>query len=112
MAQKAAQSEELQNIIVELARTELAAVGAALKFWSNWIGSAEKYSQGLSAVLQKVSDGGGVSPKFVGNLADLTREYLREMADLPKVAAEHFGVEMNKISKPAAKRTRRARAKE
>jgi hypothetical protein len=106
-----AQREEIQNIMVEVARTELAAVGAALKFWGGWVQSAEKYSQKLSAELEKVSEDEGVSQKFVGNLTDLTREYLREIVALPTVAFEHFSGEMQKISKPAAKRARRARAK-
>jgi hypothetical protein len=106
------QTEELQNIMVEVARTQLAAVTAALKFWGGWVESADKYAQSLNAQLEKVSTGGLVSQKFAGDFTDLTREYLREIITLPNLAVEHFATEVDKISKPAAKRTRKARAKE
>jgi len=108
----APQSEELQSIMVEVARTQLAAVSAALKFWGGWVESADKYTQKLSTELEKVGEGGVASQKFVGELTDLTREYLREVVALPHAAVEHFSGELDRISRPAAKRTRKARAKE
>jgi hypothetical protein len=117
MAQTASakRSEELRNIMVEVARTQLAAVTAALKFWGGWVESADKYTQKISAELTRVSEGTADSQKFVGRLTDSSREYLREMISLPNVAVEHFASEIEKISrpvgKPGSKRTRRARAK-
>jgi hypothetical protein len=108
----AKQGEELQNIMVEVARTQLAAVTAALKFWGGWVESADKYAQGIKTELDKVSEGGAVSRKFVGDFTDLTRAYLREIITLPNLAVEHFAGEVEKIAAPAAKRTRKARAKE
>jgi hypothetical protein len=110
-------NEELRSIVVELARTELAAVGSALKFWGDWVASADKYTQQLRAELDKADQGGETSKQFVGKLADLTREYLREVVALPAVAVEHFNNELEKnasatVATPAAKRKRRARAKE
>jgi hypothetical protein len=108
----ATQSEQIQNIMVEVARTQLAAVTAALKFWGSWIESADKYAQKISAELEKVSEGGAVPKNFVGELTDFSREYLREIIKLPNLAAEHFASEVEKVSKPPAKRARKARAKE
>jgi hypothetical protein len=108
----ASQSEELQNIMVEIARTQLAAVTAGLKFWGGWVESANKYAEKISAELGNISEGGTSSDKFVGQFADFSREYLREIIALPNLAAEHFATEVEKISKPAAKRTRKVRAKE
>ncbi len=110
-------NDELRSIVMELARTELAAVGSALKFWGNWVTSAEKYTQQLQAELDKVDQGGETSRQFVGKLADLTREYLREVVALPAAAVEHFNNEVEKTTSAAAatpspKRKRRARAKE
>jgi hypothetical protein len=105
-------SGELQNIIVEVARTQLAAVTAALKFWGAWVESADKYAQKISVELEKGGEGGDVSKKFVGHFTDFSREYLREIIALPNLAIEHFASEVEKISKPSAKRTRKARAKE
>ena len=105
-------SEELQNIMVEVARTELAAVTAALKFWGGWVQSADKYAQKITAELERVSERGAISGNFAGHLTDFTREYLREIIALPNLAVEHFASQVEKISKPSARRTRRARAKE
>jgi len=98
--------------MIEVARTQLAAVTAALKFWGGWVESADKYTQGISEELNRVSQAGADSREFVGRLTDLSREYLRDMISLPNLAVEHFTNEIEKISKPAAKPTRRARAKE
>jgi hypothetical protein len=107
--------EQITDIMVEVARTQLAAVTAALKFWSGWVESADKYTQKISAELARVSEGADDSGKFVGRLTDSSREYLREMTELPKLAVDHFASEIEKISKavrkPAPKRTRMARAK-
>jgi hypothetical protein len=118
MAQATASTtnEEVRSIMLELARTELAAVGSALKFWGDWVASADKYTQQLRAEIDK-ADQGGTSQQFVGKLGDLTREYLREVVALPAAAVERFNQEIEKTvpaaaTTPAAKRKRRARAKE
>lgn len=110
-------NDELRSIVLELARTELAAVGSALKFWGDWVASADKYTQQLRAQLDTAEQGGETSKQFVGKLADITREYLREVVALPAAAVEHFNNEVEKSASaaaatPAAKRKRRARAKE
>jgi len=113
----AKQTEEIRDIMVELARTQLAAVTAALKFWGGWVESANHYTQKISAELTRVSEGTDDPQKFVGRLTDFSREYLREMISLPTVAVDHFASEIEKISKPAGgrpapQRARRAKAKE
>jgi hypothetical protein len=108
-------SEEVREIMVEVARTQLAAVTAALKFWGGWVESANKYTEKISAELTRISQGEH-SEKFVGSLLDSSREYLREMIALPNLAVDHFTSEIEKISKPAGKsapeRSRKAKAKE
>jgi hypothetical protein len=108
----AAASQELQNMMVEVARTQLAAVKAGLKFWGGWVESADRYAQKISAELEKVSEAGAVPQNFVGQLTDFSREYLRELVSLPNLAVEHFTTEIDTIVKPSPKRTRKARAKE
>jgi hypothetical protein len=111
----ARQSEEIRDIMVEVARTQLAAVTAALKFWGGWVESADRYTQKISAELTRVSEGMDDSQKFIGRLTDFSREYLREMTSLPTVAVNHFTTEIEKISKAGGKatqqRARKARAK-
>jgi hypothetical protein len=109
-------AEEVRTVVIELARTELAAVTAALKFWGGWIESATKYAQRLNSELTQVGAGGADSQQLVGRVTDFGREYVREVIALPAVAMEHFASEVEKISKRTAaqsspKRVRRARAK-
>jgi hypothetical protein len=106
------QSEDIQRLMIEAARTQLAAISAATKFWAGWAESADKYSQAISDELAKISEGGTTSKDVVGRLADLTREYLRNLAELPNTALRQFSGEIEKISKPQAKRTRSAKAKD
>jgi hypothetical protein len=107
--------EELRGIMLEVARTQLAAVTAALKFWGGWVESANRYTEKISAELARVSESTDDSERFVGRLTDSSREYLREMTALPNLAVDHFVSEIEKISKTARKstpkRTRKARAK-
>ena len=109
-------AEELRTVVIELARTELAAVTAALKFWGGWIESATKYAQRLNSELTQVGEGAADSQKLVGRLTDFGREYVREVIALPAAAMEHFASEVERISKrtvapSSPKRVRRARAK-
>ncbi len=110
----ATQTNEIRDVIVELARAELAALTAALSFWGGWVQSASKYTQRISTELEKISEGQAVPEKFAGQFTDLSREYLREIVTLPTVAVERFNTEIERISKPKSrpKRTRKARAKE
>ena len=109
------QSEQLRDLMIEVARTQLAAVTAAVKFWRGWVESADKYTQKISDELRRVSEKTEDSKQFVGRLADFSREYLREMSSLPTVAADHFANEIMKVSRPvgnpAPKRSRKVRAK-
>ena len=111
----ARQNEEIRDIAVELARTQLAAVTAALKFWGGWVESADKYTQKVSVELARVSEGSADSGKIIGRLTEFSREYLREMTALPTVAVDHFSNEIDRISKvrsrTAPKRSRKVRAK-
>jgi hypothetical protein len=106
------QSEEIQRLVIEAARTQLAAISAATKFWAGWAESADKYTQAISDELAKISEGGTTSKEIVGRFADLTREYLRNLTELPTAAVRQFSGEIEKLSKPQGKRTRSAKAKD
>lgn len=106
------QSEEIQRLVIEAARTQLAAISAATRFWAGWAESADKYTRALSSELAKISEGGANSKDAVGRFADLTREYLRDLTELPNAAMRQFSGEIETISKPQAKRARSAKAKD
>jgi hypothetical protein len=83
-----------------------------VKFWAGWAQSADKYTQGISEELARISGGSAGSESAITRLGDLTREYVRELGNLPSVAAEQFSGEIEKLSKSKGQRTRAARAKE
>jgi len=96
---------------VEAARTQLAAVTAGIKFWAGWVESADKYTRAINAELAKLEEA-GESGDVVGRLSDLTREYLRNMTQLPSAAVKEFNSQLETIGKPKPKRTRAARVKD
>ena len=105
------QADQLRGVLVEAARTQLAAVSAGIAFWAGWVESADKYTRALNDELASLDENGD-SGDMVGRLTDLTREYLRSMTQLPSAAVKEFNSQLETIGKPKAKRARAARAKE
>ena len=101
----------MRGVLVEAARTQLAAVTAGIKFWAGWVESADKYTRAINAELAKLEEA-GESGDVVGRLSDLTREYLRNMTQLPSAAVQEFNSQLETIGKPKPKRTRAAKVKE
>ena len=110
-AQPSAQRDQLRDVLVEAARTELAAVSAGIKFWAAWVESADRYTRALDDELAKLEQT-GESGDLVGRISDLTREYLRNVTKLPSAAVSEFNSRLETIGKPKPKRTRAARVKE
>lgn len=105
------QSQQLQDLLVEAARVQLAAITSVVKFWSRWAQSAEKYTQSISDELALISEGGATSNTALSRLSDLTREYLRDLSKLPALVADHFSGEIEKLSKKTPRPRRAARVK-
>jgi hypothetical protein len=105
------QGDQLRGVLVEAARTQLAAVTAGVKFWADWAQSADKYTRALNAELAKIEEPGDPGD-VVGRVSDLTREYLRNVTQLPSSAFKEFNTQLETIGKPKPKRTRAARVKE
>ncbi len=110
----AKQSDQVREVLVEAARTQLAAVTAAVKFWAGWAEAADKYTDAISKELARLDEADGQAGDLVGRLSDLTREYLRNMTELPSVAVKHFNSQLETIGKPKpkAERSRAAKVKD
>jgi hypothetical protein len=105
------QSDDVGDVLVQASLTQVAAISAAVGFWSAWAESAATYSRGVADELAKLTTEGTGSGEVIGRLTDLNREYLRKLTELPTVAVERFNEEMEKIEKqrrPAAAPRRRA----
>jgi hypothetical protein len=107
----ASQGDQLRGVLVEAARTQLAAVTAGVRFWADWAQSADKYTRALNAELAKLEEPGDPGD-VVGRVTDLTREYLRNVTQLPSSAFKEFNAQLETIGKPKPKRARAARVKE
>lgn len=106
------QSDQIRDVVLEAAAAQLAASSAAIKFWEAWIRSADNYTTALGDELARVSQGDVEPSELAGRLTDITRQYLREMTEVPGAAAKHFNTQLEKIGKPKKTRTRAARVKE
>ena len=112
MASNTSNSPEIQRLLIETARVQLAAVGAAVKFWASWAESADNYTQALSGELAKISEKETKPSEIISRTVDLTREYVRNLTELPSVAVHRFNSEIEKMGPSKGPRKRAARAKE
>ena len=108
----AEKSKEIPELVIEAACLQLAGLNSVIKFWASCAEAADKYTQAISNELAMVREGGAESNEIVGRLADLNREYFRELSELPNAALELFNNEINKLAKPKGSRTRAARVKD
>ena len=114
------QRDQIRTVMIEAARTEVAAVTAGISFWSGWVDAAEKYTAAISAELARLEADPTGTVDLTGRLADLSRTYLRELTELPSATVKRFNTELEKVgtstvkpqapAKPAP-RKRAARAK-
>lgn len=117
------QRDQIRAVMIEAARTEVAAVTAGISFWSGWVDAAEKYTAAISAELAKLEADPNGTADLTGRLTDLSRTYLRELTELPSATVKRFNKELEQVgtskvkaqaqapAKPAAPRKRAARAK-
>ena len=105
------QSDSVRDILVEAARTQLAAVTAVTTFWAGWAEVAHTYALAVSDELAKLDGRDGDVDDLVGRISDLTREYLRNITEIPTTSVKHFNSQLEKIGRPASRRTRAARVK-
>jgi hypothetical protein len=101
----------VRDILVEAARTQLAAVTAATTFWAGWAEMADSYAKSVSDELAKLERENGDAGDLLGRITDLTREYVRNLTELPTTSVQHFNTQLETIGKRTAKRTRAARVK-
>jgi len=89
----------------------LAAVTAATTFWAGWAEMADSYAKSVSDELVKLEREDGDAGDLLGRITDLTREYVRNLTELPTTSVQHFNAQLETIGKRKATRTRAARVK-
>jgi hypothetical protein len=103
--------DAVREILVEAARTQLAAVTAATTFWAGWAEMAQKYAQSLSEELAELDKEETEAGELLGRITDLTREYLRNLTELPTTSVQHFNTQLERIGNRPGRRNRAARVK-
>ncbi len=103
--------DDVKGLMIQAARTELAAIGAAVKFFGRWAASADNFTQSMSEELTKIIEEDSSSNEIVGRVVDLTRGYLRSLMELSSAAVDDFRNEIEKLAPSQGKRQRAARAK-
>lgn len=98
-------------MLTEAARTQLAAVTAATTFWAGWAEVAHSYAVAVSDELARLDERDDDVDDLVGRISDLTREYLRDVTELPTASVAHFNSQLEKIGRRSGPRTRAARVK-
>lgn len=112
MPSKAPKTGDVRAVLVEAARVQLAAMTGAIKLWSTWAESADRYTRALGGELERLDQGAG-SKEAVARMADLSRQYLRHLAEIPGIAYQQFSQELERVAKPkpGSKRKRAVRTK-
>ena len=103
--------DAVRDDLVEAARTQLAAVTAATTFWAGFADRANTYAQAVSDELARMETENGDAGDSLGRITDLTRQYLRDLTELPTTSVQHFNSQLETIGRRAAGRTRAARVK-
>lgn len=103
--------DAVRDVLVEAARTQLAAVSAVTTFWAGWAERANTYAKAVSDELATLDAADGDPGELVGRITDLTRQYVRDLTELPTLSVQHFNSQLETIGKRTARRTRAARVK-
>jgi len=91
---QAMQAETARDVVLHIARIQLASITAASKFFAGWAVSADRYVQAVSGELGARLQGESESTELASHLAAASTEHLHELTALPNVAVRHFNREL------------------
>ncbi|MGE5433927.1 MAG: hypothetical protein ACM3S3_03975 [Candidatus Doudnabacteria bacterium] len=93
-AKEATQDETARDVVMHIARIELASITAASKFFAGWAVSADRYVQAVNGEIRARLQGETESNELASHLAAASNEHLHELTALPNVAVRHFNREL------------------
>jgi Flp pilus assembly protein TadG len=105
------QNKQVRDVMVEAAQIQLASTTAAVKFWASWADATSKFTHNVSQELARIADEGTTSDDVLVRFADLNRQYLRELSELPQAVATQFSGDLENFERKRP-RTRAAKVKE
>jgi len=91
---QATQAETPSDVVLQIARIQLASITAVSKFFAGWAQSADRYVQAVSGELRERIQRETESTELAEHLAAISTEHLRELTSLPNVAVRQFNREL------------------
>ena len=91
---QATQAETARDVVIHIARIQLASITAVSKFFAGWAQSADRYVQAVSGELRARIQREKESTELAEHLAAISTEHLRELTSLPNVAVRQFNREL------------------
>ena len=91
---QAMQAETARDVVLYIARIQLASITAASKFFAGWAQSADRYVQAVSAELRARMHGETEATELAARLAAVSTEHLHELTALPNAAVRQFNKEL------------------
>jgi hypothetical protein len=98
--------------MIETARVQFASLNAGIVFWSGWLQSASRFAQTLNTELSNLGKEGTDTDAMLSKITDSSREFLRNVSELPESAAIRFKKDVAAATARRTARTRAARAKD
>lgn len=95
---KAVEAEQPRDLVLHVARIQLASMTAASRFFAGWAQSADRYVQAVGRELRARVHGEADSTELAAALATVSTEHLHELTALPNVAVRHFNRELTVAS--------------
>jgi len=93
-ATQATQAETGGDVMLHIARIQLASLTAASKFFAGWAQAADRYVQAVSAELRARMHGETESTELAARLAAASTDHLHELTALPNLAVRQFNREL------------------
>ena len=102
---------KVRDVLIETAQLQLASTSAAVGFWAAWAEATSGFAREMNSELASMLGREETTDEDLVRFADLSRNYLRKLSDLPDVAAKHFTSELEKF-RTSGPRVRPVRVKE
>ncbi len=100
-----AREDDLRQLLTDVIEVQLAALTAAITFWSEWIEQTSAYVQSASKSLSTITAEDQQAKDVLLELVDAGRASVRSMTEIPRHTATRFIEELDRLKEKQAKAT-------
>jgi hypothetical protein len=105
------QANDIRQLMMETAKVQVASLDAGIAFWTGWVERTSAFAKTANAELLSLTKESADTDKSIARLVDSSREYLRQVTELPSLAAAEFSSRLNKSGSAGRSPRRSGRAK-